>query len=247
MNNVSYTMAFLAGVLSFVSPCVLPLLPSYVSFITGISFEDLTGKGNSRVSNLERKHIRNLTIINSLIFIAGFSFVFIAMGASSSAVGMVFIEFQETIKIAGGILVIIFGLFVTGIVNIGFLSMEKKIHLSGKPVGLIGTFFVGMTFAAGWTPCIGPMLGTILAISSTSGSVATGVKLLTVYSLGLGAPFFISSLAVNSFLSHYKRLNKYMNIVKIGSGVLLIIFGILLLTDKLSMLARYLPNIHIGL
>ncbi|MBF0473647.1 MAG: cytochrome c biogenesis protein CcdA [Nitrospirae bacterium] len=240
MNDVSYTMAFLAGVLSFVSPCVLPLLPSYVSFITGLSFEDLTGIEN-------RRQIRNLTIINSLIFISGFSFVFIAMGASSSAIGMALIQFQDTIRIAGGVLVIIFGLFVTGIVNIKFLSMEKKIHLSGKPAGMIGTFFVGMTFAAGWTPCIGPMLGTILAIASTSKSVFIGLKLLTVYSLGLGVPFFISSLAVNSFLSYYKKLNKYMNIVKIGSGVLLILFGILLLTDRLSMMARYLPNVHIGL
>lgn len=236
-------MAFLAGVLSFVSPCVLPLLPSYVSFITGISFADLTGA--SGLNN--RKHIRRLTMINSIIFIAGFSFVFIAMGASSSAIGAIFIQFQDIIRIAGGILVIVFGLFVSGIFNIKFLLREKKIHLSSKPAGFIGTFLVGMTFAAGWTPCIGPMLGAILAIASVSGSMVFGLKLLTLYSLGLGLPFFISSLAVNSFLSYYKKLNKYMNIIKIVSGILLIIFGILLLTNKITMLSGFLPNIHIEL
>jgi cytochrome c-type biogenesis protein len=240
MNEVSYSMAFLAGVLSFVSPCVLPLLPSYVSFITGISFEDLTG-------STDRRRIRNLTISNSLVFISGFSFVFIALGASSSAIGSIFVQFQDAIRVGGGILIIIFGLFVIGIINSKILSGEKKIHLSGKPAGYFGTFVVGMTFAAGWTPCIGPMLGTILTYAGASGSVIFGIKLLIVYSLGLGVPFFISSLAVNSFLSYYKKVNRYLNIIKIGSGVLLIIFGILLLTDRLNIITGLLPSLGIGL
>jgi len=240
MNEVSYSMAFLAGVLSFVSPCVLPLLPSYVSFITGISFEDLTG-------STDRRRIRNLTISNSLVFISGFSFVFIALGASSSAIGSIFVQFQDAIRVGGGILIIIFGLFVIGIINSKILSGEKKIHLSGKPAGYFGTFVVGMTFAAGWTPCIGPMLGTILTYAGASGSVIFGIKLLIVYSLGLGVPFFISSLAVNSFLSYYKKVNRYLNIIKIGSGVLLIIFGILLLTDRLNIISGLLPSLGKGL
>ncbi|MBI4690264.1 MAG: cytochrome c biogenesis protein CcdA, partial [Nitrospirae bacterium] len=168
MKDVPFTLAFLAGVLSFLSPCVLPLVPSYVSFITGISFEDLT-------KSVDRKRIRNLTIINSFIFISGFSSVFIALGASSSAIGQILFQYQDWIRIIGGILIIIFGLFIAGFLRLDFLMRDRKIHLSGKPAGYIGTFVIGMTFAAGWTPCIGPILGTILLYASTKGSTLYGL------------------------------------------------------------------------
>jgi cytochrome c-type biogenesis protein len=238
MKDVSFPLAFLAGFLSFLSPCVLPLFPSYVSFITGISFEDLTG-------GVDRKRIRHLTITNSLAFICGFSTVFMALGASSSAIGRFLFEYQEWIRIIGGILIIVFGLFVAGFLKMDFLMREKKMHLSGKPMGYVGTFLVGMTFAAGWTPCIGPILGTILLYASTQGSALSGIKLLAAYSLGLALPFFISSLAINSFLSYSRRLMKYMRGIMIASGLLLILFGIMLLTNRVRELTSLMPDFGI--
>lgn len=238
MKDVSFSLAFLAGILSFLSPCVLPLVPSYVSFITGVSFEDLTGRS-------DRRRIRNLTIINSLIFICGFSAVFLALGASSSVVGQVFFKYQEWIRIIGGILVIIFGLFIAGFLKLDFLMKDKKIHLSGRPAGYIGTFVIGMTFAAGWTPCIGPILGSILLYASSKGSAVYGLKLLSIYSLGLAVPFFVSSLAMNSFISYSRKLQKYMRVIMIISGLLLIIFGILLLTNRMRELTSLFPDFGI--
>ncbi len=238
MKDVSFPLAFLAGVMSFLSPCVLPLVPSYISFITGISFEDLTAHG-------DRGRLRYLTVTNSLSFILGFSSVFIALGASSSAMGRFFFEYQEWIRIGGGVLVIIFGLFVAGVVKLDFLLKEKKMHLSGKPMGYVGTFLVGMTFAAGWTPCIGPILGTILVYAGTKGSAFYGLKLLAVYSMGLALPFFVSSLAINSFLSYSRRLMKYMRVIMVVSGLLLIVFGIMLLTNRMRELAGFLPDFGI--
>jgi len=238
MKDVSFPLAFLAGFLSFLSPCVLPLFPSYVSFITGISFEDLTG-------GVDKKRIRYLTITNSLAFISGFSAVFMALGASSSAIGKFLFEYQEWVRIIGGILIIVFGLFVAGFLKMDFLMRERKMHLSGKPMGYVGTFLVGMTFAAGWTPCIGPILGTILLYASTQDSALSGIKLLAAYSLGLALPFFISSLAINSFLSYSRRLMKYMRGIMIASGLLLILFGIMLLTNRVRELTSLMPDFGI--
>jgi cytochrome c-type biogenesis protein len=240
MKDISFPLAFLAGILSFLSPCVLPLLPSYISLITGISFEDLT-------VGVDRKRIRYLTITNSIAFISGFSAVFISLGLSSSAIGRVLYEYLDLIRIIGGILVIIFGLFIAGFLKLNFLMKDKKLHLSGKPAGYIGTFIVGMTFAAGWSPCIGPFLGTILLYAGSKGSTTYGLKLLSVYSLGLAVPFFISALAINSFLSYSKKLVRYMRVIMIVSGLLLIVFGIMLLTDRIKDLAKILPNFGIKL
>jgi cytochrome c-type biogenesis protein len=240
MKDISFPLAFLAGILSFLSPCVLPLLPSYVSFITGISFEDLT-------VGVDRKRIRYLTITNSIAFISGFSALFISLGLSSSAIGRVLYEYLDLIRIIGGILVIIFGLFIAGFLKFNFLMKDKKLHLSGKPAGYIGTFIVGMTFAAGWSPCIGPFLGTILLYAGSKGSTVYGLKLLSVYSLGLAVPFFISALAINSFLSSSKKLVRYMRVIMIVSGLLLIVFGIMLLTDHIKYLAKILPDFGIKL
>ncbi len=238
MSDVSFPLAFLAGFLSFLSPCVLPLVPSYVSFITGISFEALT-------SGADKKRIRTLTIANSLTFIFGFSAVFITLGASSSLLGRFLLDYQEWIRIIGGVIIIVFGFFVAGFLKIGFLTRDKKVHLGGRPVGYLGAFIIGMTFAAGWTPCIGPILGSILVYAGSKGSAVYGLKLLAVYSLGLGLPFFISSLAINSFLSYSRRLLRYMRIIMIISGIVLIAFGVLLLTNQMGRLSVLFPNLDI--
>ena len=238
MKDVSFSLAFFAGLLSFLSPCVLPLVPSYISFITGVSFEDLKSKD-------DRKRIRFLTITNSLAFIAGFSLIFVALGASSSVVGQFLFEYQDWIRIIGGIMVIFFGLFVSGVLKLDFLTRERKFHLTGKPAGYIGTFFVGMTFAAAWTPCIGPILGTILVYASSKGSAVYGFKLLSVYSLGLALPFFLSSLMFNSFLSYSGKIRKYMRWIMLASGLLLIGFGVLLLTNNVRQLTSFFPDIGV--
>lgn len=240
MNDISYSLAFAAGLVSFISPCVLPLIPSYVSYITGISFKDLT-------SSVNRKQIRAITLIHSLLFVTGFSLVFISLGASSSAIGGLFYNYQDSIRIVGGIVIIIFGLFVADVLKIGFLSRERKLHIADKPSGYFGTSFIGMAFAAGWTPCIGPILGSILMYAGAKGSVTYGVKLLGVYSLGLAIPFVLSALGINLFLSYSRRLLKYMRIIKIISGLLLITFGILLLTDRVSQLTALFPDFGISL
>ncbi len=239
-TDVSYSLAFLAGLLSFLSPCVLPLVPSYVSYITGISFKDLTG-------GADRARVRFLTITNSIVFILGFSFVFILLGASSSAIGRLLFEYQDWIRIIGGIVVIVFGLFIAGFLKIDFLMRERKIHLSGKPAGYVGTFILGMAFVAGWTPCIGPILGSILLYAGAKGSAVYGLKLLTVYSLGLAVPFFLSALALNTFLSYSRWLQRHMRVVMVLSGLLLIVFGILLLANRVRELAALVPDLGLSL
>lgn len=240
MTEVTYPLAFLAGVLSFLSPCVLPLVPSYISFITGMSFEEMTEAADTR-------RVRLLTITNSLAFVLGFSVVFIALGASTSYVGQIFRQYQDEIRIAGGILVIIFGLFIAGLFRPGFMMKSKKFHLSGRPSGYMGAFVVGLVFAAGWTPCIGPILGGILLYATSQGSTALGFKLLSMYSLGLALPFLLSALAINTFLSYTKVLYRYMRPIMLLSGLVLIAFGVLLLMDKVSELARYFPDVGINL
>ncbi len=235
MSEVSYPIALVAGIVSFLSPCVFPLVPSYVSFITGISFEDLT-------TGTDSARIRKLTITNSLMFIMGFSVVFIALGASSSYIGSVLANNQQIIKQVGGVLIIVFGLYMIGILKIRFLSIEKKFHFQGRPAGYIGAFLIGVTFAAGWTPCIGPVLGSILLYAATANSALYGIKLLAVYSLGLAIPFFIVSLAFNTMLSSMPKIQRYLRHITIISGILMIAFGIVLLTDSMYLLQGLIPD-----
>jgi cytochrome c-type biogenesis protein len=235
-NAFPYIGALVAGLLSFLSPCVLPLMPSYLSFITGISFENLQNAADNR------QRIQLLTLANSLFFILGFSLVFISLGASSSIIGRIFANFQDWLRIIGGVVIIFFGLFVSGVLKANFLQREKRLHLRGKPAGYMGSTIVGTAFAAGWTPCIGPILGTILLYASAQGSTLYGVKLLSMYSLGLAIPFLFASLAFNSFLSYSKRIRKHMRVIMVANGILLMVFGILLLTNKLTMLASLFPS-----
>src|SRR4030065_1220464 len=192
-QQISGMIAFSAGLLSFASPCGLPLVPSYIAYITGVSFKELT--------DVEaRSKLRWATIFHSLLFIMGFSLVFILMGASATYLGQLLAQYQYWIMKGGGVLIILLGIHFTGVINIPFLQMQKRFELRKKPLGHLGSFLVGVIFAAGWTPCIGPILSTILIYASASKSFTTGILLLSIYSMGLGLPFFLSSLAFNSFL-----------------------------------------------
>ena len=232
-QDISIFIAFSAGFLSFVSPCVLPLIPSYITYITGVSFKDLADAET-------RTKLRWATTFHSLLFIMGFSTVFILMGASATYLGQLLTRYQYWIMKAGGVLIIILGIHFTGMINLPFLQMERRFELRKKPLGYVGSFLVGIVFAAGWTPCVGPILSTILRYASTSKSFTTGVVLLTFYSIGLGVPFFLSSLAFNSFLSTFERIKRYMGVITIVSGIFLIGMGILLLTDTFQEINTYL-------
>ena len=228
-NNISMIGAFVAGLLSFLSPCVLPLIPSYITYITGLSFADLQAEHPSH-------KVRQQTIIHSLLFIAGFTCVFVLLGASASFLGDFLQEHKTAIRRIGGILIIVFGIHVSGLFDIGMLLGEKKLTLHRKPAGYLGSFIVGIVFAAGWTPCIGPILATILAVAATEGR---GVWLLLTYSMGLAIPFFLASLALHQFLVFFRRFKKHIRLFEIFTGILMVIVGILIFTNSLVKISRY--------
>ncbi|TES85983.1 cytochrome c biogenesis protein CcdA [Candidatus Aerophobetes bacterium] len=230
MSNVPFFIALAAGFLSFLSPCVLPLLPSYLSFITGVSLEELIQRGKD-------SRMRKITIINSLIFIFGFSLVFVLLGTSVSLVGNILFRYQIWITRIGGIFIIIFGLHLTGVLNLSLLQRDKRIHLGRRPLGYLGSFLAGIVFAAGWSPCIGPILGAILFYAASQNSILLGISLLAVYSLGLAIPFFLSSLALQIFLEYYAKLRKHLRLVSLISGGLLIAVGVLLATNNFALLS----------
>jgi len=231
-SHVSLLIAFMAGVFSFISPCVLPLIPSYLTYITGISFDELVDNRSQSV--------RRRTLFHSLFFILGFTLVFVALGASATYVGAFFQENQVIIRRVGGVIVILLGIHITGVIKLKLLEREKRFEFTDKPIGYLGSVLVGIAFAAGWTPCIGPILASILLYASTSDNVGGGIILLVAYSLGLGVPFLVSALAFNSFLTYFSKFNRYLRIVSIISGIFLIIIGFLLVFDYLSVLSQYL-------
>jgi cytochrome c-type biogenesis protein len=239
LHQVSLFAAFTAGFLSFVSPCVLPLVPSYVSYISGLTVEQLA-------DSAERHRYRKAIVTNSLLFIGGFSVVFIAFGASASLVGQLLITYQEYIRKLGGLLIVIFGLYLLGIVNLSFLTSEKRLHFKHRPAGYIGSFLIGIAFAAGWTPCVGPVLGTILLYASTTEALADGVTLLTAYSLGLGLPLFLTALGVDRFLAYFKQVRSYLWGVTAVSGVFLVIVGAMLYANTFTLFTSFLERNGIG-
>ena len=237
--QISLIAAFSAGLLSFVSPCVLPLVPSYISYITGLSVEQLTNVS-------EREKFKKAIVMNSLLFIAGFSAVFIAFGASASFLGQILITYQDYIRRIGGALIVIFGLYLLGILNLNFLKMEHRYQFRSRPAGYLGSFLVGVAFAAGWTPCVGPVLGSILLYASTTDSLLNGVVLLTCYSLGLGLPLFLTALGVDRFLAYFKEVRAYLWGVSTVSGVLLIAVGVMIYANSLTMVTSFLERYGIG-
>lgn len=238
-QNVTLLAAFAAGFLSFVSPCVLPLIPGYISFVSGVSVDEMRADTTPATSRLQ-------VFMTSLAFVIGFSLVFVALGASATAIGkFLFARLPLFSKIAGAIL-IVFGLHTMGVFRLAFLETEKRVHSQRKPAGPLGAVLVGVAFAFGWTPCIGPILGGILAIAGSKNSVAEGVTLLAVYSLGLGIPFLLTSLAINQFFGAAKRVRRYYHAIELASGALLIVIGVLIISGQLTIITRalqpYLPS-----
>lgn len=218
----------MAGLLSFFSPCILPLIPAYFTFITGLSLDELS---------LDNREIRKKVMLSTLAYVSGFSFVFILLGASASFLGSFMAEYTWLIRYLGGAIVIIFGLHLLGVINIKKLNFERKIHLNQKPVHLMGTFVIGMAFGAGWSPCIGPLLGSILIVAGSQDTVVKGMVLLGIYSAGLAIPFILISLFINRLLDIMRRATRVISYINKISGILLIVLGILLITDRFRILA----------
>jgi cytochrome c-type biogenesis protein len=229
-ESVSLAVAFAAGVLSFLSPCVLPLIPSYVGFLTGMTAEELQVR-------------RGTALLHALWFVGGFSLIFIALGASASALGVVLLASQHWIARIGGVLVILFGLYLLGVLRPAFLMRERRVHLARKPLGYLGSSVAGAAFGAAWTPCIGPILGAILTLAATRASVWQGTGLLAVYSLGLAVPFLVTAFALDRFLVWFQRFRRYIVWVERVSGVLLIALGLLLVTDRFTLIAGWLQGL----
>ena len=224
-ESVSYPAAFLAGLLSFLSPCILPLIPAYFTYISGFSLEELTESENDQ--------IRARVVLSTLAYVCGFSLVFILLGASASLVGSFMQEYSNIIRIVGGVLIVLLGVHLTGIIHFNRLDFEKRIHLQKKPLHFFGAFMVGMAFAAGWSPCIGPLLGSILIIAGSQDTVIEGVVLLTFYSAGLAIPFVLMSVFIHFILNIVKKAARVLRYVNPAAGILLIVVGLILITDKL--------------
>ena len=222
-------VAFGAGLISFLSPCVLPLIPGYISYISGNSFNELIEK-------------KNVNLIPIILFTIGFSLVFVIFGAASTFLGQVLLQNSNELRIAAGLVIIIFSLHITGIINIKFLNYEKRIQTNTN-TNFYSPILIGMAFAFGWTPCIGPILGSILVLAATEDSINKGILLLISYSLGLALPFILSGYLIQKFLIFSKNFKKNINLVTKVGGIILLITGILILTNQLQALGYYLLNI----
>lgn len=225
---VSFSLAFAAGFLTFASPCIFPLIPAYISYITGISFDELKGA--------DKNAVRRKTLLYSLLFVAGFSSVFIALGASASLLGKAILAHKVLLSRIGGGIVILFGLYIMGVFRLGAFDKEKRLAVKLQKGSMLGSFLLGVTFAAAWTPCVGPILGSILIYAGTRETMLEGIWLLTFYSLGIAVPFMVSAFLVNSLLSLIPRLNKYLTAVKYVCGILLVLIGVLLVTNNFGMI-----------
>ena len=223
-------VAFLAGLLSFLSPCVLPVVPSYLSYVTGIS------------GAAELQQRRHLTLLHAALFVVGFTLIFLALGATATAFGRLLNTYQHWLERIGGLLIVVFGLYTVGALKVGFLAREVRWDLGDKPLGYLGSVLAGLAFGAGWTPCIGPILGSILLYTSSRADFAQGIWMLLAYSLGLAIPFLVAAWALERFLGWMKRFRRYVGVVEKVAGVLLISFGLLLLTGTFTLLSGWLQG-----
>ncbi|MBW3628333.1 MAG: cytochrome c biogenesis protein CcdA [Gemmatimonadetes bacterium] len=229
---IGLAVAFTAGLLSFLSPCVLPLIPSYVTFITGMTLDELTTPGRDRRG----------VLVHGVLFVVGFTLVFVTLGASATFLGALFGYARRWVERVGGVMLVLFGLYLLGIVRVPGAGREWRVHLSDKPLGYLGTLLVGVTFGAGWTPCLGPVLGGILTLAATRGSVADGVGLLFVYSAGLAIPFLGAALLLDRFLGGVKRVGPWFPWISRLSGALLIAVGVLMITGSFTLLSSVLDS-----
>jgi cytochrome c-type biogenesis protein len=226
-TSVGVGISFAAGLLSFLSPCVLPLIPSYVTFVTGLSLEDVS-------------KARRIALVHSLLFVTGFTLIFLALGATASTVGRMLGYNREWVSRIGGVIVIVLGLYLIGVFNFSWFARERRVHVSDKPLGYLGTVLVGMAFAAGWTPCIGPILGAVLTYTASSADLNRGMVLLLAYSLGLAVPFVLAALMIERFMHLFQRYRGFMLWTSRIAGGLLIVVGIMMLTDTMRLLTQWL-------
>jgi cytochrome c-type biogenesis protein len=229
-TSIGILIAFAGGILSFLSPCVLPLVPSYISFITGFSLDELGQK-------------RQSAMVHAALFISGFTIIFMLLGASASAIGYAVNVNRVWLERFGGLLIIVFGLYMLGVFNWGWLARERRVHLQNKPVGYLGSVLVGVAFGAGWTPCIGPILGGILLMTSTRADLSEGMLALFAYSMGLAVPFMIAALGVERFIGWFQKHRHIMPVVTKASGALLVGVGILLISGYFTVLATWLQGL----
>jgi cytochrome c-type biogenesis protein len=235
VENVGILTAFAFGLLSFISPCVLPIVPGYLSFISGVTFDEMQNDST-------RARVRNRIVANSILFILGFSVVFIALGASATVVGRFLHEQISLISKVAGAVIIVFGFHMIGVFKIPFLNYEKRFQTNAKPLGFLGAFLVGLAFAFGWTPCIGPILAAILAIASQEDSVGKGMVLLSSYSLGLGVPFLLAAMSLTAFFNAFNKFKRHLHTVEVVGGVMLVAVGALIMTNYLTILSGYLAR-----
>jgi cytochrome c-type biogenesis protein len=232
MAHVTIVAAFIAGMLSFLSPCVLPLVPPYLVYLTGTSLE--------RLADVETQpRVRRETIVAALLFVLGFSTVFVALGASASAIGAVVRAYSNLLAIVAGLGIIVMGLHFLGLTPIALLMREKRLDVA-KPVGLWGAYLMGLAFALGWTPCIGPILAAILAVAAAEATVAKGAGMLAIYSLGLGVPFIVAALAVEPFAAFLARFRAHLGLVEKAMGGLLVLTGVAFLTGTVGEVSYWL-------
>ena len=232
-SQVSLVIAAGAGVISFLSPCVLPLVPSYLAYVAGVPLSHLQDASADR-------GVRGRVLLNSLGFITGFSLIFIVLGASVSALGQLLFAHRLTFQKIGGLLIILFGLYIAGLLKIPTLAREWRLMKWGNPGGFFSSALVGMAFSSGWTPCVGPVLGSILVLAGTGKSIGEGTLLLGAYALGLGVPFFLSALAVNRFLRFFVRFKRVLPVVNVAAGGILVLVGVLVFSGYLTLLNGYL-------
>jgi cytochrome c-type biogenesis protein len=233
MLDMSLGAALLAGLLSFVSPCVLPIVPPYLAWLAGLSFEEL--KSESITSDARRR-----IILAALAFVLGFATVFVALGATASVIGKTIAQYFDVLSVIAGVVIIIMGLHFVGAFRIAFLYREARIQVARKPAGQLGAYVMGLAFAFGWTPCVGPVLAAILFVAGSEGTALRGAGLLAAYSFGIGIPFLLAAIFASRFLAWAARFRKHMRKVEIAMGVLLILTGILFITGQMSVISYWL-------
>jgi len=247
--DVSFWAAFTAGILSFISPCVLPLVPPYMAYIAGVNLQQLAGQGGAEdgAATATAQPVLGRVLLIALVFVLGFSTVFVILGASASAIGQLLREYMDILSKVAGVLIIIMGLHFLGVFRLGFLMREYRLNVDAKPATVLGAYVMGLAFALGWTPCIGPVLATILAIAAQEQSVQKGALLLSVYSAGLGVPFLLAAAMMGPFMAFLKRFRRHLELVEKAMGAFLIITGVMFLTGSIQRISVWLIETFPGL